>query len=75
MVKTIEIDFDIAELVFMKDREERVPGRVVQIIMDIQGVMYLISWTDDLSSTRHYSFELSKTYDKKWRETDLDDEE
>lgn len=79
MIKTIEVDFDIKDVVYLTTRKERIPGKVVQLIVDVQGVMYRVCWSDDLSSTQHYSFELSKKFVKNWKdeaqnENELDDE-
>jgi hypothetical protein len=64
--KTIDIDFDIGDIVYHKTNTDRVVGIVVQLITDDQGVMYLVTWEGDLTSSRHYGFELTSEYVKRW---------
>lgn len=80
MIKHIEVDFDIMNEVFLKGRVEKEIGHVIYIIVDVQGVMYGVSWVDSGDTSRHYGFELSRKYEKRWEDgeeesdDDLDDE-
>ncbi len=73
MIKHIEVDFDIMDSVFMKDRSEKEVGHVINIIVDVQGVMYSVSWVDSGDTTRHYGFELTRKYEKRWKDEEESD--
>ena len=62
MIKvTIHVDYRIGQTVYLKARQEKLPGCVVGFLARPLGVCYLIGWGDATESA-HWDCELSETY-------------
>ena len=55
---TVEVAFEIGDVVFLRMREERLGGLVTRFMVGRGGVTYAVTWGNG-SETWHYAFELS----------------
>jgi hypothetical protein len=62
-----DIAFELGQTVYLKVRNERLAGMVVDILVDPGGVMYGVTWSGGEHS-RHYAMELTDAFEQQWGE-------
>ncbi len=55
---TVEVAFEIGDVVFLRMREERIGGLVTRFAVGAGGVTYAVAWGTG-QETWHYALELS----------------
>jgi hypothetical protein len=64
-----DIAFELGQTVYLKVRNERLAGMVVDMVIDSGGVMYGVTWSSGEHS-RHYAMELTDAFEREWTDED-----
>ncbi len=66
-VRTVELPHKFGETVYLRDREEKVPGIIIAFDVLPGGNTVQVRWTDQpFTSGAHFAFELCEEYEPRY---------